>query len=335
MEQKITNLVFLVVFTLVGGCATDKPTESETTAADGQAIQQARELFGTVRSAMDGQQTDNEKQIELGRKLYFEKRLSINDTQSCNSCHRIDEKKGGVDNLPTSPGAKGKFGDRNSPTVLNAGLQIAQFWDGRAKDLAAQAKGPILNPIEMGMPSGQTVIEKLSVLPEYVNAFSQAFPHDTESLTYDNVARAIAAFEKTLITHDRFDDFQEGQSDALTAEEKTGLKTFIETGCAACHNGPLLGGSSFHKMGIVSAYDNSEDIGREALTKSETDRYVFKVPTLRNIVLTGPYFHDGRVPALEDAVRTMAKLQLNRSLAEHEVNAIVAFLETLTDKNRE
>jgi len=291
-------------------------------------------FFQPLPDKMPGAEKDSAAQIALGKDLYFDKRLSANNSQSCNSCHAVDKNLGGVDNEPTSPGAFGKRGGRNSPTVLNAGFHMAQFWDGRAADLAAQAKGPILNPIEMAMPSEEEVIKKLSAVAEYPKAFAKAFPGDAKPITYDNIAKAIAAFERTLVTHDRFDDFLKGSDAALSADELNGLNTFVSTGCIACHNGALLGANSYQKMGAVNPYPNTEDVGRTAVTKSDDDKFKFKVPSLRNVALTAPYFHDGKSPTLEDAVRQMAWLQLGRKLEDSDAKSIATFLSALSDKDR-
>lgn len=307
---------------------------AESSPANATAIRQkSSPVLGTLPDKMPGSEADTPQLVELGRTLFFDVRLSANNKQSCNSCHAVDRGLGGVDNEATSPGAFGKRGGRNSPTVLNAGLQTSQFWDGRAADLAAQAKGPILNPIEMAMPSEQAVIEKLSAIPEYPAAFAKAFPGESKALTYDNLARAIAAFERTLVTRDRVDEFLKGKDAALTAEELKGLDTFVSVGCIACHNGPLIGGNSYQKLGVVNAY-KTEDTGRFAVTKDENDKFKFKVPTLRNIAITGPYFHDGSKSVLDEAVREMAWLQLGRKLTDDEVKSIVTFLQALTDKER-
>ncbi|OCC27736.1 Cytochrome C peroxidase [Leptospira interrogans serovar Canicola] len=294
---------------------------------------------------MPGGEVDTPELIQLGEKLYFEKRLSANDTQSCNSCHNVVGKAAGVDNLPTSPGAFGKNGVRNSPTVLNAGFHIAQFWDGRAKDLKEQAKGPILNPVEMAMPSASEVEKKIGQIPEYQELFAKAYPDSltkensntltrAQKITYDNITGAIAAFERTLKTQDRFDDFQKGNHKALSIEEQEGLEKFIATGCITCHVGPLLGGNSFRKLGQINPYENSSDKGRQDLTKNSSDAFVFKVPSLRNVAITGPYFHDGKITTLEEAVKKMAHLQLGKDLSDSDTKLIVTFLKTLTDKNR-
>ena len=295
--------------------------------------ERAAETLEVIPRAMPGAERDTPKQIELGRTLFFDVRLSANNSQSCNSCHAVDGGRGGVDNEPTSPGAFGKRGGRNSPTVLNAGFHAAQFWDGRAGDLVAQAKGPILNPIEMAMPSEEAVVKKLSAIQEYGKSFAEAFPGETKPLTYENIARAIAAFERTLVTHDRFDDFLQGTDRALNAQELNGLDLFVSIGCTACHNGPLLGGNSYQKLGLINPY-KTDDVGRFAVTKEDDDKFKFKVPSLRNIAITGPYLHDGSKAALDEIVREMAWLQLDRKLTEPEVRALSAFLQTLTDKER-
>lgn len=303
--------------------------------------QTASAVRATVKAAfisplpdkMPGAETDSAALIALGRKLYLDKRLSANNTQSCNSCHNVEGKGGGVDNQPTSPGAFGKRGGRNSPTVLNAGFALAQFWDGRAADLVAQAKGPILNPIEMAMPSEAEVVRKLKATKDYPPLFDEAFTGAGDKLTYDNLARAIAAFERTLVTRDRFDDLLKGNDQALTALELKGADLFLKTGCTTCHTGPLIGGNQYMKVGLVNPYATS-DLGRFDVTKDNDDKFKFKVPTLRNITLTAPYFHDGKIATLPEAVKKMAWHQLGKELKEDETAAIVAFLGSLTDQAR-
>jgi cytochrome c peroxidase len=294
----------------------------------------ASEVLAPLPSTMPGSEKDTPALVSLGKKLYFEKRLSANNSQSCNSCHQVDGGKSGVDLEPTSPGAFGKRGGRNSPTTLNAGFHLAQFWDGRAADLAAQAKGPILNPGEMAMPSEAAVVEKLSAIPSYKKDFAKAFPNEASPLTYDNLAKAIAAFERTLVTQDRVDEFLKGSDKALSAAEQKGLETFISVGCTTCHNGPAIGGNGFRKVGAVNAYKNLADKGRIEITKEEEDLHVFKVPSLRNVALTAPYFHDGAMNSLAEAVREMAWLQLGQKLDEAQVNSIVTFLRALNGKGR-
>ncbi len=298
-------------------------------------IRRANRYFAPLPDTMPGAENDTPQRIALGKQLFFDKRLSINDTQACVSCHKLENGFAGVDNLPTSPGAKGQQGTRNSPTVLNAGWQRAQFWDGRSEDLVAQAKEPILNPIEMGMPDEKFVEKKIQVIPEYQKSFAEAFPDAGQAITYQHLAEAIAAFERTLMTPSRFDDFLNGDAQALTETEQRGLVAFIKQDCKSCHDGILLGGESFEPLGKENPYDNQADLGLYVLTKDEEDRMVFKTPTLRNITLTAPYFHDGKIETLTEAVRLMGKLQLDVDLTEQEVKDISSFLNALTDKARE
>ena len=270
--------------------------------------------------------------VSLGKKLFRDPRLSINSTQSCSSCHRLEPGFAGADNLPLSPGARGDIGNRNTPTVFNSGWQFAQFWDGRAADLVEQAKGPILNPVEMAMPDETAVEERLNSIQEYLPLFTEAFPDAKPATSFQNVVEAIAAFERTLMSPSRFDDFLDGDPDALTEEEQRGLKTFLRTNCQSCHDGALLGGGLFEPLGKENAYENQGDSGRYEVTGLEKDRMQFKVAPLRNIALTSPYFHDGRIDTLQEAVRKMAHLQLNKQLTEQQIEEITAFLGSLTGK---
>jgi len=266
--------------------------------------------------------------VALGKMLYFEPRLSKSQKISCNSCH--DLATYGVDNQPTSDGHKGQLGDRNSPTVFNAAAHFVQFWDGRAADVEAQAKGPVLNPVEMAMPAEPVVVKVLESMPEYVELFTRAFPNEKKPVTYDNMARAIGAFERKLMTPSRWDQFLKGDRTALTPEEQAGFKTFVAVGCKTCHAGALLGGSFYQKMGVAKPFPRSEDPGRAKLTRSDADQGVFKVPSLRNIEKTGPYFHDGKTPDLDQAVRDMGEYQLGRPLTAEETTQITDFLKVLT-----
>jgi cytochrome c peroxidase len=318
------TILFTMILAAVVACGPSKESL--------ELQKKAKSAIGTLPDKMPGSEKDNADLVSLGEKLYFDNRLSVNDSQSCNSCHNVKDKKGGVDNKATSTGAFGKNGDRNSPTVLNAGFHIAQFWDGRAATLADQAKGPILNPGEMAMPSEKAVIEKLSKT-EYPALFAKAFPEEKEKLTYDNLAKAIAAFERTLKTSDRLDDWLKGDMKAITPAEEKGLATFIEVGCVGCHYGASLGGTSYRKLGERNAYE-TKDLGRFNVTKNESEKFFFKVPSLRNILLTAPYFHDGSITTIEDAVKKMGYHQLNKELTDEEIKSIVTFFGTLTDKTR-
>lgn len=266
--------------------------------------------------------------IDLGRMLYFENRLSRSHKFSCNSCHMLD--KFGVDNEPTSEGHRGQRGNRNSPTVYNAAAHMAQFWDGRARDVEAQAKGPILNPVEMAMPDEKSVVAVLKSMPEYVTLFAKAFPGEKDPVTYDNVAKAIGVFERGLITPARWDKFLAGDRNALTDAEKSGFLKFTSAGCAACHSGALLGGSMYQKLGVVKPYPDNKDLGRGGVTKSETENFYFKVPSLRNVEKTGPYLHNGRTQTLAEAISAMGDYQLGMKLTAAEVASISTWLKTLT-----
>lgn len=267
------------------------------------------------------------EKVKLGEKLYFEKRFSKSGTLSCNSCH--DLARYGVDNEPTSPGHEGKRGERNSPTVYNAAVHAFQFWDGRAKSVEEQALGPILNPVEMGMASEGDVLAVLHKDAEYQKLFKAAFPSDKDPLVFENVGKAIGAFERTLMTPSRFDAYIQGDKSALTEMEVKGFERFKATGCTTCHMGTGIGGMMFQKLGLVKPYP-TEDTGRHAVTGNEADKYMFKVPSLRNVAHTGPYFHDGSVKTLEEAVKIMAEYQLGKTLSDEETKEIVTFLNALT-----
>ncbi|MGR8953066.1 MAG: cytochrome c peroxidase [Gammaproteobacteria bacterium] len=274
---------------------------------------------------------DPEK-VALGDKLFHDRRLSGDNTLNCAFCH--DLTCGGTDQAQVATGIRGQQGPINSPTVYNAMYNIAQFWDGRAKDLQEQAAGPVANPIEMGA-EWDAVVEKFKQDADYQNAFARLYPE--HGLTKTTVTAAIAAFEETLVTPNaRFDQYLRGNQDILTDDEKEGYAMF-KTNCASCHFGPALGGLSFEKLGVKQDYFKlrgspltEADNGRFNVTKDEKDRHVFKVPVLRNIELTHPYFHDGSVDNLTEAVRIMGQVQVGKTFSGEETGKIVAFLKTLT-----
>jgi cytochrome c peroxidase len=274
------------------------------------------------------------EKILLGQTLYYDKRLSKNGTQSCNTCHDLSSY--GVDNQPTSMGDDGtSFGTRNSPTVLNAALHFKQFWDGRAEDVEEQAGMPILNPVEMAIPSEDFLVDRLKSIDGYGPLFAAAFPNEEEPLTYKNLTKAIGAFERKLITPSRFDQFQTGDNNALTIAEKKGFETFIAEGCTQCHMGNTFGGRLYQKVGLYGSYSEFKkpkvvDEGRFEVTGNENDKNLFKVPSLRNIEKTGPYFHDGQVVDLAEAIKIMGKLQLNKEFSNDKVKDLITFLKTLT-----
>jgi len=284
--------------------------------------------FKPLRKVLAEGAPPSSEQVALGRALYFDKRLSKNGSQSCNSCHALASY--GVDGEATSPGAEGARGGRNSPTVYNAAGSFVQFWDGRAPDVEAQALGPILNPIEMGMTSAEQVEGVLAKISGYPEAFKAAFPQDKRPLSYENVGRAIGAFERGLTTPARWDQYLEGDKSALTAAEVEGLRVFTNVGCMVCHTGEMLGGSMYEKVGAVEPWPNQKDHGRFAVSKLAGDKMMFKVPTLRNIEKTAPYFHDGSAPTLEAAVTMMGRHQLGLELEKSEIDSIVTWLKSLT-----
>jgi cytochrome c peroxidase len=322
--------VFALLLGLAGCEAPEPVPEADLPSGPDRAAlsQQARGIFGALPpEAASEANPDTPAKIELGRKLYYETRLSKNHDVSCNSCHSLVDY--GVDGAPTSTGHRGQRGGRNSPTVYNAAFHTAQFWDGRAADVEAQAKGPVLNPIEMAMPSEEAVVAMLESIPEYGPLFRAAFPDGPDPITYDHMAQAIGAFERRLVTPSRFDRFQAGDLEALSDTEVEGLMLFVSTGCISCHNRGPIGGTTYQKIGVVHPYP-TDDAGRFEVTGAESDRSVFKVPSLRNIDQTGPYFHDGAVATLDEAVRLMAYHQLGRELSDDETALIVAFLRSLT-----
>ncbi len=292
------------------------------------ALKTAKQNFAPI-SGNKELELDHNK-VKLGKALYFDKRLSKDGNISCNSCHNLETF--GVDNLPTSPGDKQENGDRNSPTVFNAHEHIAQFWDGRAKTIEEQAGMPILNPVEMNIPSKKFLVDRLSQISVYQDLFAKAFPMSNQPITYENIQNSIGLFEKTLNTPSRFDAFLLGEEEALSNVEKQGLVLFVKTGCTSCHNGKLLGGNAYQKFGLLEDYTKYTqsthiDEGRFNSTKNPADKNFFKVPSLRNISETHPYFHDGSVDELERAVWIMGKTQLGKDLAKDEVQSIVRFLE--------
>jgi len=274
--------------------------------------------------------------LELGKMLYFEPRLSKSCLVSCNFCHNVG--MGGDDFQETATGHGWQKGPRNSPTVLNAVFNMAQFWDGRAKDLKEQAKGPVQASVEMNnTPEG--AVKTLKSMPGYVEMFKKAFPKDKDPVTFDNMAAAIEIFEATLITPDsRFDKFLRGDAKALNSAEQKGLALFMDKGCADCHGGLNMGGEDYFAFGVVERPDAkilNNDKGRMKVTAVATDEYVFKAPTLRNIELTPPYFHSGKVWSLKDAVKLMGMAQLGTELNDAEADSIVTFLKTTTGKQPE
>lgn len=278
--------------------------------------------------------------VELGKMLFFDPRISSTGTISCASCHNVME--GGDDHRPTSIGVHGLKGGRNAPTVWNAAFLSTQFWDGRAASLEDQAKGPIANPVEMGMPTLDDAVDRIAAMPGYAPLFKRAF--GAETIDVDTIAKAIAAYERTLITPgSAYDRFAAGDASALNEQQKRGLETFAATGCTACHNGPNFSGPplpvgtgffmrfpTYRDSSYVAQYQLDADKGRETVTGKAQDANFWRVPSLRNLAYTAPYFHNGSVKSLPEAVRVMASTQLNKQLGDAETADIVAFLEALS-----
>jgi cytochrome c peroxidase len=281
------------------------------------------------------------EKVELGRMLFLDPRFSSTGTVSCNSCHNV--MLGGEDNRDVSMGVHGRTGGRSAPTVWNSGFSSSQFWDGRAATLEEQAKGPVANPIEMGMSEIDEAMARLHDIPGYVPYFQRAFGGDNP-VTVENAAKAVAAYERTLVTPGSpYDRYVKGDKQALTKQQLRGMDSFASLGCTSCHSGPAFSGPAmspgsgfFMKFPTFagSDYDEKymlmEDTGRFGVTGNEADKHVWKVPTLRNIALTAPYFHNGQVETLDEAVRVMAKTQLNQDLSAAQTADIMAFLNALT-----
>lgn len=306
-------------------CETTQETAVEPTP---EISRERLQIFGTmpeVATPTDYEMT--EELVDLGRILYFEPRMSINGNMSCNTCHGLNNY--GMDGLRFSFGHAGNPVGRNSPSVYNAALHVAQFWDGRAATVEEQATGPILAGGEMGMPSPESVVRVLNSIPGYQPLFEAAFPGEADPITLDNVGIAIGAFERGLMTPGRFDDYLAGDETALTDREKEGLALFLDTGCVGCHYSPALGGQSYAALGAMEPYVTN-DPGRFAVTGDESDLHVFKVPSLRNIAVTGPYLHDGSIPTMESMVQLMVRHQLGRELTTEQVDDMVVFMRSLT-----
>lgn len=291
--------------------------------AEGERYKPSNELIQPIEPHV----VENQAEVDLGKKLWFDPRLSRSGFISCNSCHNL--MLGGADHLVSSVGDYWAQGPINSPTVLNSSLNFVQFWDGRAADLREQAGGPIANPLEMGS-THELAVSVLKTIPGYVDEFEAVY--GDREITIEQVTGALAAFEETLVTPNaRFDQWLKGDDDAITDQELNGYLLFKNSGCVACHNGPNLGGNSFQRMGLVEPYvTDNETAGRAGVTGQDIDRMNFKVPTLRNVELTYPYFHDGGAKTLSEAVDIMGRLQLGKKFEANEIEDIVAFLKTLT-----
>jgi cytochrome c peroxidase len=324
-RSRVTLLAATVLATLPFGLA------AQANDLRDEAIALFQPLPSTLPAVRDNPITP--EKIELGKALFFDPRLSASGVFSCNSCHNLAT--GGDDNLETSIGHGWQKGPRNAPTALNAVFNEAQFWDGRAEDLKAQAKGPVQAGVEMANTPDNVVVT-LKSMPDYVTWFGEAFPGEADPVTFDNMAKAIEAFEATLLTPAAFDSFLNGDEAALSDSQKEGLRLFMDKGCVSCHSGINVGGSGYYPFGLIEKPGADvlpeNDKGRFAVTATADDSYVFRAAPLRNIALTAPYFHSGKVWDLKQAVAIMGTAQLGEELDDQEVDAIVAFLGSLTGK---
>ncbi len=320
-------IVLAAAVTLVG-CETPKAPEGPPGGAKKPDVAEAAQFQSLPPAIEVASNPRTPEKVALGRMLYYDTRFSSDGKVSCYVCHPLHDY--GTSHRATGVGHDGLQGGRNEPTVLNAAGHVAQFWDGRAPDVEAQALGPVLAPVEMGMKSGADVVARIKSIPGYVDAFKKAFPGEVDPITFENFGRAIGAFERGLTTPSPWDKYLDGDPNALTAQEKDGLKLFVATGCAGCHTGQYVGGSAYQKAGLVHPWPNQKDIGRFNVTKAQADQLVFKVPSLRNVDQTWPYFHDGSVERLDDAIRMMAHYQLGKELSDEQVASIRGWLKTLT-----
>jgi cytochrome c peroxidase len=303
---------------------------------DEDLLKQAKQIFGPLPQVMVSEKNPiTPEKVKLGKMLFYETRISVDGTVSCARCHPIGLYA--ADGLKKSIGNNCKLNPRNAPTILNAAGQISAHWIGNRTDVEDQARQSVIGPPSFGMPSYEAVENKLKEIKGYIELFKKAFPEDNNPVTVDHFAKSVGAFERTLVTPSAFDAFVKGDIAALKEQEKRGLRTYMETGCMTCHSSTYFGGQIYQKFGLFGPYwkyTKSEPIdeGRYVVTKNDADKYVFKVPVLRNVAKTSPYFHDGSVNKLEDAVWIMGKIQLGKELNNSQVEEIVTFLKSLTGK---
>ncbi len=321
----------LVIAAVVAGAAL---TPAAPHAQEPSLLVQARSIFKPLPKDMaTAENPITPEKVELGRMLFFDPRISADGTVSCARCHQPSLY--GTDGLAKPIGAEHRVNPRNAPTVLNAALQIAAHWRGDRRSVEDQATQALIGPPSFGNPSYDAAMARLKQIPEYGRRFAKAFPGEPDPITPEHWGQAIGAYERTLVTPSPLDAYLAGNETALTAEAKAGLRQFIQVGCVSCHNGVGVGGGMYQKFGLLEEYwkatgSTTIDKGRVDVTHDPADTYVFKVPSLRNVAMTPPYFHDGSVATLPEAVRIMARVQLARTLTEEQIGQIVAFLESLT-----
>lgn len=318
----------LAIGLVVGGASIAQAAE------DNALLKDARSIFAPLPNSMAAAgRPMTAALVELGRALFFDPRMSVDSTTSCARCHQPSFY--GTDALAKSHGNHDRLNGRNAPTVLNTALQVKQHWTGNREDVEDQATKALTGPASYGNPNFDAPVARLKAIAGYAPMFQAASPGDANPITAENWGKAIGAYERTLVSRSRFDEFLDGKVDALSAAERQGLRTFIDTGCVACHNGVGVGGGEFKKFGVIEDYwkatgSETVDEGRALDTKKPEDKFLFKVPSLRNVAMTGPYFHDGSVGSLETAVRIMARVQLGAAIGDKEVRDIVTFLASLT-----
>lgn len=301
-----------------------------------ELMERANQVFGRLPPVIASEKNSvTPEKVKLGKILFYEVRISVDGTVSCSRCHPFSLYA--ADGLRKSIGNRCIVNSRNAPTILNAAAQISEHWIGNRTDVEDQARQSVVGPPSFGMSAPEEVEKKLKEIKGYGSLFKEAFPDDKDPVTVDNLAKAVGAFERTLVTPSPFDAFLAGNQNAIAEQEKKGLRAFMEVGCATCHSGAYVGGQIFQKFGLIEPYwkytkSEAIDEGRFALTKNESDRYVFKVPVLRNVAKTPPYFHDGSMDDLETAEWIMGKAQLGKDLSKEELGDIKAFLESLTGR---
>ena len=325
-QPQIMALIFAAIFSCAG--------MSLGATGDEELLEQVKQIFAPLPQAMVSEKNPiTPEKVKLGKILFYETRISVDGTVSCARCHPIGLYA--ADGLKKSIGNNCRINPRNAPTLLNTAGQISAHWIGNRVDVEDQARQSVTGPPSFGMPSNEAVEAKLRGIPGYTELFKMAFPGESSPITVDNLAKAVGAFERTLVTPSRFDSYLKGNPTALKEQEKRGLKLYMDADCATCHSSTYVGGQMYQKFGFLEPYwkftkSDPIDEGRYVVTKNEADKYVFKVPILRNVAKTAPYFHDGSVDKLEEAVWIMGKTQLNRELTKGEIEEIVAFLKSLT-----
>jgi cytochrome c peroxidase len=334
VKMKMNNRSSIKVIVII--CMLSFAVISLASNGDEDLLKQAKQIFGPLPQVMVSEKNPiTPEKVKLGKMLFYETRISVDGTVSCARCHPIGLYA--ADGLKKSIGNNCKLNPRNAPTILNAAGQISAHWIGNRTDVEDQARQSVIGPPSFGMPSYEAVENKLKEIKGYIELFKKAFPEDNNPVTVDHFAKSVGAFERTLVTPSAFDAFVKGDIAALKEQEKRGLRTYMETGCMTCHSSTYFGGQIYQKFGLFGPYwkyTKSEPIdeGRYVVTKNDADKYVFKVPVLRDVAKTSPYFHDGSVNKLEDAVWIMGKIQLGKELNNSQVEEIVTFLKSLTGK---